>query len=1488
MPGRGRGRGRGNASKASQRRRAAATPSFAHSDDTVDSDTDLHRSPVPRQSRRPTQPAEIDDNNEGDGEVLNGEAVDEEMQEGEDDVQVMPNSTRKASTTGKRARAAAGQVNPAPSLFSFSQSPTPHQTPRGSASSAVATPSTSSESMHNLALKTFLEIHFRRDTPFTPQQPGNITTLPPDLINHLPGMDGLFYQLHVVDHALAGRRQGGGEGDSRRAEGGFRALSYAFALQPIKTTPARLTAPPSGEVVVGSSTWSDDQLEEAAQKVRTEAAASFGGWQADAVKRKTAFMSAWEDKSGARGSTQTGSAPPDITGIEADLVDTNSTSSQLMETLLLLADERSYNLILIDERLTVNLDVSGSEVVQGGATGRRNSKPTVGLHQTERSHSSLLIMVVRPPSSRSDASTSPLRYPSPPRTPNTVVLHRLRLRITMDIPNAPAISTVSNTYSILLDPNARALFAPESDAITLLLSSLKNRFSVFITWPLLQEREKMRQDAQRARDIADDARRQSAQKKHKADGGAGTDDASGLTTKGKAKGVCNHFFYCAGEEPAARDKCKAVVSDRQHHDRGLHLNCPLDLWTESCPTFKRRSQAQKESFKACIMNHDKWTPKPPQNCNTLTPFRECIVPILSANDSMTTQATVRRSMKRWMLQRAKMLAEGDAVCDEQPVTDDMNPFLTQPLPTSMSPYYSTPPHAPPNPMPFPYPGPPHPGQAHYSPYPSYPASQYAPWYAQQQVPQQHGWHGQQQPQQQPQQHGWYPASPTSSDIMDDELPAERDNQRPETSHSTHRSPSPPPARRPTVTDTETTAPAASSSPSTPTSLLTSGLVVVLPSSPYWNNAPHDTAPILYHSSVTKAFRDPSRTIILFRPNQMDRQDFAPAHLRYTSPDVLFPSHTHPDFVYQRRTPLTLLHPTPLPKTTELLGPERIEMATPTIRTLAQRESAFRKALNSHTFDFRRSEIPIPYRKDNIDSFWPLYIPPPPAAAASDPAAASLPTSATTSAAPSAAPSPSTTTPATTSATTSASTLITVPTMTDVELADYIAEQEPRRRQQRAAAVARRAVEYDVRCDEETEAEFCTHIDKLITLFDSDPHLHIRDITATTELESADESYRGQPHPRPTVMELVDGEQQKRSVGLTLTHQVNQQRWKRVAAWHIASPYNLARIPYHPRSLTSLLPDFGIQFIGANTPMLYAKGDEQGGDFAFHAEQGFLPFVNVCHTGTCLWWAVRPEHADKLAVYVSDLFNKVTRPSTPIDLTRLPLFCQLAILRSRCVMPDPDEISAPPYNIPVERFEQEAGDIMIGRGFIFHMGTAGSATVVNEAINAAPVWWLKSGLPELVSLLKTELGPYLVTRADSFRRRLPEGVELTDELIKLLFGNEVYHGMCRLFPINWFLPFARVVLAHINVALSVNDSQRLDSDHGQQAGIKFEDFNKEELLKAAEQLGTVVGWCDEPAGKLLAEYYDAQHEAERTRSAPATSQRRRSRQQKRAVSSSSKV
>ena len=594
------------------------------------------------------------------------------------------------------------------------------------------------------------------------------------------------------------------------------------------------------------------------------------------------------------------------------------------------------------------------------------------------------------------------------------------------------------------------------------------------------------------------------------------------------------------------------------------------------------------------------------------------------------------------------------------------------------------------------------------------------------------------------------------------------------------------------------------------STMTAGRVEVLEAWQFWKKMPGEVAPILFHTPVSDHFAGDEREdhVVLWRPNQCLLSNSLAAHLRPTKPDVIFPLNTHPDLYHYWRTPLSIIHiNSALPSASGTNSDDRIKLAVPTKRTQQDRERQFSDSLQTNAYAVQAAR-PTPYRKDNTESVWPMH---------------STPNMYGKS--------------------------LTTPTFTQSELDQWLSSVSEHDRNVMSAKVMMRAIEHDDRINEMVdENDYRLVIGKMEAYLDG-PNMKIFDIIADDERRSKRKSTREKRGGSKSASEANVSAQ-------PLTVELNQQRWASVAALHTANPFNLARTPHHPQSLSSLLPNHGLDYIGGMTAMLYIK-HEAGGDFPLHVEQGFMPFVNLCHDGVGIWWSISSSHEDKLIQYANDAARQHHLWEDDFNLCNAQHGCSKVLLYARCLMPDPLEL-VDRYHIPVQRFEQQAGDVMIGYGYTYHMGTAATSTVVNEAINAVPVWWLKRGLPQLLAMLKNEMTPYWRAKKafdEQDRETPPDGFSL--KAARLLFHDTVADDFYRLMPVNWFRNFVRVILFHLRAHM--NDPQPAAAADAERLlfkpdkpGMEFKGMAGSELRDAQKQLQELCAWCDSEAALAIEE------------------------------------
>ena len=593
--------------------------------------------------------------------------------------------------------------------------------------------------------------------------------------------------------------------------------------------------------------------------------------------------------------------------------------------------------------------------------------------------------------------------------------------------------------------------------------------------------------------------------------------------------------------------------------------------------------------------------------------------------------------------------------------------------------------------------------------------------------------------------------------------------------------------------------------------LTKGAVQTLLPTRSHQRAAVDVVPILYHERVVEYFKHAiTGRIVLFRLDTSDRPSNADFHMRPTRTDIDNPQDNNALWSFYRRCPFKLMYDseTPLPDPSPIERVERDRLQRLDEKTPAERVTYFCRSLNSNTFSVEAGRQLLRYCMDNWATMWATITSPP------------------------------------------ANQL--GPTLTYDEYKERLREKNANKRREQSLLVFTRTNALDERTGEErTEEHHRALVNKLILYLTTDPNLAIYDINIEYEEKEHDEdnkavrkrnrqrAKRRQQQQQQRLQEGEDeqeevseneaevvataaqtlrwknnnklGEGKKRSRALSL--EINRQRWKLVAALHTAHPVNLSRIPHYYQSLTSLMPDHGLTFLGGHTLMSYLKFSGNG-EFALHFEQGFFPFVNYCQRGVGVWWSIPPgeENERKLVQYSNYIGHHSDLPVFDADTNLTRLYdthpgLALVFVRSRMLLPDPHELAAD-FNIPVERFDQEEGDVMIGHGYVMHMGTAGTGQVLTEAINAVPIWWLDHGLPELVDMLIKHISPYMqqwrlywAYGADNYD--LPSG--LTLDTCSLLFRKQTASEYTRVIPVSWFRLFTRILLHHLQVYCNDTDS-----------------------------------------------------------------------------------
>lgn len=865
-------------------------------------------------------------------------------------------------------------------------------------------------------------------------------------------------------------------------------------------------------------------------------------------------------------------------------------------------------------------------------------------------------------------------------------------------------------------------------------------------------------------------------------GGGGDDDNSEdgapSTKGGKKKKKCQHFSTCSSSA-----KCKELHVDGSAHDRSTHHNCSLDFYWPWCPAFafrNHRGNGEDEKLKGTIMAGDstgKWRPMPPPlSANngvapTLTDPDTWVVPevgptatIGSGKTATTNDARVDDAQQRWNEEYERLTGNTAVLADGQPPAVRHSTRQAQPLPL---------------------------------PPPPAPAAGFPPSFFQ---PPSHSY-----PYPQPPLGAQWPSSSSSSSSLFAAPPAHSSTAASSSSSTPNSLRAPGPGGRHAASAPLGGQPAAANMPPRwpppgRLSAMVRGRVIPLPSmkAEWWGStmaAQHLVPPILFHQTVKLELnRSTTRAdhggIYQFRPHHADRTNTSmPKHLCPTVSDILF-ERNNCTFIHYRRTPLTLLHDTPLPPTA--VG-SRVDLTSATsVLSPDEREQEFSTALSVDSFG-NINDRPRTYCKDSTDNPWPMCH------LHDDDKR---------------------------------------PTFTDAEQKQWLAEPSSKKRRVLEAKVVLRAVENDARDGEVGEDAFVRLLEPRIT-----------DLTTTANILISDIHQELIDHLNAAVS--IPSAQTSAPADLThLTVALNKQRWEHMAQLQTANPFNLARTPHFFHSLTSLLADHGLRYTGGMTPMLYIK-HEVGGDFPLHVEQGYLPFINVCHHGVGLWYVVPPAYESRLIQWTSDTIRKL-KPTLldGFDLAAAPAFLGKAIVRARCLMPDPYALAAQPYNIPVQRFVQEPGDVMIGHGFVWHMGTASTSHVESEAINGAPVWWLTRGLPQLIDMIKDDLAPYLAARETYVSRLrgdtspLPHG--LTHAAAEAVFSIDVMNEYTRLVPVTWLKPFVYTVLYHLRAHLKHQPDPAQPAVPAQlfappAAGMSFKELTTAQAAQAAHELSWLHDW-----------------------------------------------
>ena len=231
----------------------------------------------------------------------------------------------------------------------------------------------------------------------------------------------------------------------------------------------------------------------------------------------------------------------------------------------------------------------------------------------------------------------------------------------------------SSRYWVLTDPAGRVRWNHTDPAIEFLMQYILGKWTAIarpVTQPFIEERPASRARQERLqRQHEQERQRQQQQLTDGSNGedvaqdtGSGSDGADGKGKERKsARGHCSHFKTCA----YPRAKCHKWHNHITTHDRTIHNQCALDLWTQHCPAFDIRQQTvDRAKFKAEMMAGDsttEWNPQPPPDCVELTPQNELldpdITPRLRWSEPEIQKVTKGRA--GWEKERTKRVSNGE-------------------------------------------------------------------------------------------------------------------------------------------------------------------------------------------------------------------------------------------------------------------------------------------------------------------------------------------------------------------------------------------------------------------------------------------------------------------------------------------------------------------------------------------------------------------------------------------------------------------------------------------------------------------------------------------------------------------------------------------------------------------------------------------------------------------------------------------------------------
>ena len=132
-------------------------------------------------------------------------------------------------------------------------------------------------------------------------------------------------------------------------------------------------------------------------------------------------------------------------------------------------------------------------------------------------------------------------------------------------------------------------------------------------------------------------------------------------------------------------------------------------------------------------------------------------------------------------------------------------------------------------------------------------------------------------------------------------------------------------------------------------------------------------------------------------------------------------------------------------------------------------------------------------------------------------------------------------------------------------------------------------------------------------------------------------------------------------------------------------------------------------------------------------------------------------------------------------------------------------------IVVKRIDQRENQAVLGCGYIFHQGVTVEHFSINEAINFVPFWWLRNGLPQLVSYLRF------------IRRFVSEYQKCETATIKSLLSDRIHFEIVNFIPREFTMAFMYTI------------EQELDKRHLDQ---RFKDFTDADVALIRSNLNEV--------------------------------------------------